>query len=104
MNFIVFIVIIIVLVIIFSAILAMYMKARYVLAIFLIGNVVIFYSLASAGQGAGWLMLLVQLPSLLPSLIGIFIGVSIGQTARSTIDNKLSNPQQAQNLDKHLKK
>ncbi|MCT8986435.1 hypothetical protein [Shewanella phaeophyticola] len=71
-------------------ILSALLKFRYVLFVYVIGNILLFIYFAISGQVGAWFILIYQIPALVPAFLGICIGTAIGYNVRPIIESKLS--------------
>ncbi|MEL4272534.1 hypothetical protein [Shewanella xiamenensis] len=72
-------------------VLSTFLKLRYVVLIYVLGNIILIIFFTISGQVGVWFIFLFQIPALGPSFLGICIGTAIGYKVRPIVDSKLSS-------------
>ncbi|OUR95897.1 hypothetical protein A9Q81_13645 [Gammaproteobacteria bacterium 42_54_T18] len=85
---------------IFFTILTMFVKLRYVVILYVIGNIVLYSYLVNSGQAGGWYILAVQVPTLVSSGIGILLIFFCQIIKYIWLESRETEPSTSENDDK----
>lgn len=73
---------IIVIITLLTTAISCFLKLRYVVIAYIIGNIILFSFLSKGGQAGGYFVFFSQIPALIPSIIGVFIVQVIKETLK----------------------